>query len=172
MAKVTGAYYVATFLFEDVNNHQTRTSLNIDNNGGLIVIADVILYCNAIATDMQAVSGASLKGYNLTLNVVEDSPSAATEQGEDKALFSVADDKVPVNFTLVNVPGCPADILQPNGIDIDLTDADVVAFVTEITTAHVSGAKCVSAAGGDLTAVEVAYLSQRRSLTRRAKRAG
>jgi len=172
MAKVTGSYYIVTFLFEDVNGHFTRTSLNIDNNGGAIVIADVILYANALATDMQAVSGASLRGYNVTLNVIEDTPAAATEQGEDKALFSMSDDKAPVNFTLINVPGCPDAILQPNGIDIDLADEDVAAFVTEVTTPHVSGAKCVSAAGGDITAVEAAYLSQRRSLTRRAKRAG
>jgi len=172
MAKVTGAYYIATFLFEDVTGQYTRTSLNIDNNGGAIVIADVILYANALATDMQAVSGASLRGYNVTLNVIESDPPAATEQGEDKALFSMSDDKAPVNYTLINVPGCPDTILQPNGVDIDLEDADVAAFVTEVTTPHVSGAKCVSAAGGDLSAVEAAYLSQRRSLTRRAKRAG
>lgn len=172
MAMVSGSYYMVTFLFEDVNGHYTRTSLNIDNVGGTILIADLITYANLIATDIQGVSGASLKGYNVTLNVINDSPPAATEQGEDKALFSLADDKAPVNYTLVNVPGCPDAILMANGIDIDLANAEVAAFVTEITTAHGSGAKCVSAAGGDLSTVEAAYLSQRRSLTRRAKRAG
>jgi hypothetical protein len=172
MAKILGSYYQVTFLFEDVNGHYTRTSVNIYHNDGAIVIADVKTYCDLIATDMQAISGASLKGYNITLNVIEGDPPAATEQGEDKALFSFADDKAPVNYTLVNVPGCPDAILLANGIDIDLADADVASFVTLVTTAHVSGAKCVSAAGGDLDAVEAAYLSQRRSLTRRAKRAG
>ena len=172
MAKVTGSYYVVTYAFRDVNGHNTRTSLNIWDNDGAIVVADVITYANLIATEMQAISGASLVGLNLNKNVVEDAPPAATEQGEDKALFSFSDDKVPVNYTLVNVPGCPADILQPNGIDIDLTDADVDDFVTILTTPHVSGAKVISAAGGDLSAVDAAYLSQRRSLTRRAKRAG
>lgn len=172
MAMAIGSYYIATYLFEDVNGHYTRTSMNVFHNGGAIVIADVVLYCNLIATEMQAISGASLKGYNLTLNVVEGSPGAASEQGEDKALFSMSDDEVPVNFTLINVPGCPDAILQPNGIDIDLADLDVADFVTIITTPHVSGAKIISAAGGDLSAVEAAYLSQRRSLTRRAKRAG
>jgi hypothetical protein len=172
MAKVTGSYYLVTFLFEDVNGHYTRTSLNVDNLGGTLLIADVISYANDIATDMQAISGASLRGYNVTLNVIENDPSAPTEQGEDKALFSMSDDLAPVNYTLINVPGCPDAILMANGIDIDQTNANVVAFVTEITTAHLSGAKCISAAGGDLSAVEAAYLSQRRSLTRRAKRAG
>jgi len=172
MAKVLGAYYVATFLFEDVNGHNTRTSLNIWHNAGAIVIADVKTYCDLIATEMQAVSGASLKGYNLTLNVIESEAPAATEQGEDKALFSFADDEAPVNYVLINVPGCPAAILQTNLIDIDLTDADVEDFVDIVTTPHVSGAKVISAAGGDLISVEAAYLSQRRSLTRRAKRAG
>jgi len=172
MAKVTGAFYQVQFLFQDKNGHRSRTSLNIDNLGGTVVIADVILYANLIATEMQAISGASLLGYNVTLNVVEDAPPAATEQAEDKALFSLYDDDVPVHSTLVNVPGCPDSILQANGIDIDLTNADVEDFVTIITEAHISGAKCVSAAGGDLTGVSAAYLSQRRSLTRRAKRAG
>lgn len=172
MAKVLGSYYLVTFLFKDVNGHYTRTSLNVFHNAGAIVIADVKTYVDLIATEMQAISGASMKGYNITLNVIEDDPPAATEQGEDKALFSLGDDEAPVNYTLVNVPGCPDSILMANGIDIDLADADVVDFVDEITTAHVSGAKCISAAGGDLSDVEAAYLSQRRSLTRRAKRAG
>lgn len=172
MAKTIGSYYVVTFLFEDVNGHNTRTSLNVWHNSGAIVIADIVTFVNAVCVEMQAISGASLKGYNLTLNVVETDPPAATEQGEDKALFSFADDEAPVNYTLVNVPGCPAAILQTNLIDIDLTDADVEDFVDILTTADVSGAKVISAAGGDLSTVEAAYLSQRRSLTRRAKRAG
>ena len=172
MAKVLGSYYIVTFLFEDVNGHQTRTSLNIYHNAGAIVIADVKTYCDLIATEMQAISGAALKGYNLTLNVIESEPPGATEQGEDKGLFSFGDDEAPVNYTLVNVPGCPSGILQPNGIDIDLTDEDVEDFVDILTTPHVSGAKVISAAGGDLSTVAAAYLSQRRSLTRRSKRAG
>jgi len=172
MAITAGSYYVVTYLFTDVNGHNTRTSVNIWHNSLAIEIDDVITYASAIAVEMQAISGASLKGYNITLNLVEGSPSEATEQGEDKALFSFGDDEVPTNYTLVNVPGCPAAILQPNLIDIDLADEDVEDFTDILTTPDVSGAKVISAAGGDLASVEAAYLSQRRSLTRRAKRAG
>jgi len=172
MAKIVGGYYIATFLFQDVNGQYTRTSLNIDDNGGAIVIADILAYADDLAADMQSMSGASLRGYNLTKNVVESEPAEASEQGEDKALLSFSDDKVPVNFTLVNVPGCPEEILMPNGIDIDPENEDVAAFVAQVTTPPLSGAACVSAAGGDITALEAAYLSQRRSLSRRAKRAG
>ena len=172
MATTVGSYYVVTFLFKDVNDQYTRTSLNIDHDSLAADVSEMKTFCDSIATEMQAISGASLLGYNLTLNVVEGSPSAATEQGEDKALFSFGDDKVPVNYTLVNVPGCPDSILMANGIDIDLTNEDVDDFVSILIAPDVSGAEVVSAAGGGLVGVEAAYLSQRRSLTRRAKRAG
>lgn len=172
MATTVGTYYIVTFLFTDVNGHNVRTSMNIDHASLAATPAQMKTFCDSIATEMQDISGGSLVGYNLTLNVVEGSPEAATEQGEDKAFFSLGDDKVPTNYCLINVPGCPAAILQPNGIDIDLTNADVAAFVALLTAPDVSGAEVVSAAGGSLTGVEVAYLSQRRSLKRRATRAG
>jgi len=165
----TSSFFEVSFSFVDKNGHKARTSCNI----AATTEAFAMVLAQEIAGEMQSISGASLRELSVTHRAFQDSPVSPTEQGEDKALFIWRDASYPPTSVQYNIPGCLDSILIENLIDIDLADADVADFVQTMTTPDINASQVVSANNEVLLPEpEAAYLSQRRSLLRPARRAG
>jgi hypothetical protein len=163
MAWQQGSVWDVSVTATDKNGHKVKFSFNIE---GANTYTEVVTVASALADAAQAISGVSFERLAITRGFYQDDPEAASEQGEDKALFVFKAATYPVQRVIMGVPGCPDEILQENLIDIDLTEEDVAAFVTAVETSVVTNA------GENLVACERAYLSQRRSLKRPGRRAG
>ena len=163
MAIQTGSVWDCAISGRDKNGHICRFSFNLD---GALTYAEATAALMLMIADSQAISGVSFEKMTLARGFFQDDPIAATEQGEDKALFILKATTYPVQRVLMGVPGCPDTILQENLIDIDQTQEDVAAFIAQALACVVTNA------GEEVEAVEQAYLSQRRSLKRPGRRAG
>jgi hypothetical protein len=171
MAWSQGQLYTVVVQGVDINGHKARTGFYILSAG--LAFEDARAHAENIVDAMIPISGMSIRSFTVSQATFETEPGAATQQGEDKALFVFWDALSPPTAVIMNVPGCKGTIMQPNLTDIDLTNADVLAFTNAIIDADVgTGAHVVSAARGDVVEVEKAYLSQRRSLLRPSRRAG
>jgi hypothetical protein len=163
MAWVEGSVWDVSVSGTDKNGHQVRFSFNVEGTDTYTECATVV---SALATAAQAISGVSFERLVIARGYYQDDPVAATEQGEDKALFIFRAATYPVQRVLLGVPGCPDSILQENLIDVDQTNEDVGTFLAAVF------ASVVTLAGEPIDATERAYLSQRRSLKRPGRRAG
>jgi len=158
MSLVLKPTIVVTINFRDNDGKDASTSVKLP---AATTAAAALTYAAAFVPLLAATSAASVTGYSVGLEFIENALGAiGSSDVEDKGVFNFL---TATGFTSsISVPGFSEDLLLSNNEDIDLANADVSDFVDAVV-AGLSGTQPAALAGGDLIAVKAAYKQNTRS---------
>jgi hypothetical protein len=166
---------VINFSFQDDDG--ANSSMGVHLPADVTNFAEAKAIADIIAPHAAAISDAALKGYTVTLSVYDDSdPSpAAGSDVENKGVFLLS---TAGGFrSSLAVPGIKESVLISSGaltgIQIDMSDADVAAFVSDLVDGVTVGVVTYEPSdyrGSDIAGVIDAYKQNRASFKSRGRK--
>lgn len=120
----------ATFILRDEEGTISRMQVRFPSATTLV---DVNADCEALATQLDAISGCAVDGYTINWEAYQDTPTAPTADGiaEIKGQFGLL--AANGQKVIVEVPGIIGTLVSPTGT-IDRAQATVSDFVAQLLT--------------------------------------
>jgi hypothetical protein len=160
------------FTYIDANRRKGYAEFKMDPG---TTLADANAKAATVAPLISALTPCLITGYRIIAGTVETTAPANAATGadaENKGVFLVR--AANGLRSKIQLPGVDPAVLLPNQEDIDLTNADVASFVTELVTGGPlpPNPRFCNVHGSDLETVQQAYLYQRNSYLNKRQKKG